>query len=452
MNYIHAVDVALALIATLINVSFILLVLTRTSREPLYITFLSSCLAVAVWNFGDFMCDIPGVGFWFYFSLIGTSMIPAVMFHFGGILVRPARKKLWTILPYILCIPLALCSLLVLYSSRIRAFVDSDYWNAYYFLLLGPLFTVGAVKLFEAIQKSQSKNEKSRLRYVLIAVCIACFAGATDLIQIYKKKYPILEPIPPLGHLGSVIYTSILAIGVFKHRSAYDLVAAMRTKLDVLNELAAGIAHELRNPLSSIKGAANLLQDRYNDLTADESREYLCLVSEEVERLDGLLANYRSLMRPLKIEKESTRINAVIEKTVALMKMNANAPKIELNLSPEALVCQSDPQMLRQVFINLIKNAFEACGPEGTLYIVTKRIPPSVLIVFTDTGKGIPAEMLANIFEPFVSTKANGMGLGLAICKRLIDLNGGTIEASNVKGGASFIIRLPAEVEQIAHR
>jgi signal transduction histidine kinase len=156
-----------------------------------------------------------------------------------------------------------------------------------------------------------------------------------------------------------------------------------------------------------------------------------------------MLTNYRGLIRPIKLEKEDVRINHVIEKTVALMRMNENAPRIELNLSPEAPLCKSDPQTLRQVFINLIKNAHEACGCEGVLHIATEYTPPSIRITFKDSGKGVPPEILPRIFDPFVSTKANGMGLGLAICRRLIDLNGGTIEVENDKAGARFTIHLP---------
>lgn len=206
-----------------------------------------------------------------------------------------------------------------------------------------------------------------------------------------------------------MIYSSVLAIGVFKHRAAYDLLAEIQMKLDMLNELAAGIAHELRNPLTSIEGAAGLLHTRSGKLTDEESKGYLSLITEEVERLDGILTNYQSLTRPLKIDKEPVRINSVIEKTVGLMQIHANGPGIKLDLSPELPICESGPQSLKQVFINLIKNAQEACGPEDSLHITTEYIPPWIRITFSDTGKGVPLEILPHIFEPFVSVKANGV-------------------------------------------
>jgi two-component system sensor histidine kinase HydH len=305
--------------------------------------------------------------------------------------------------------------------------------------VLVPYFAAGIAILLAAMKRAKSKSEMSLLRYVLIAACIAVISGITDLLQIFKV------PVPPLGHLGTVIYSSILAIEVFKHRSEHDLLAKMRMKLDLLNELAAGIAHELRNPLSSIKGAAVLLSDRSAKLPDEKSAEYQALIAEEIERLEGILTNYQSLVRPLKIDKEPICANSVVEKTVRLMRLNADVPAIHLSLAPELPSCESDPQSLKQVFINLIKNAHEACGSKGALYIATEFISPWIRITFSDTGKGLSPEILPHIFEPFVSTKANGMGLGLAICRRLIELNGGEIEAqNNSNGGACFTIYLPA--------
>jgi signal transduction histidine kinase len=437
MAFAHHIDIYIALIAAVINGLFILLILTRTSLAEVYVAFLLNCLTAVIWTFGDFMVLSTGNRFWFYFSLIGTGMVPAVMFHFICALAGRANTRRCIAAGYILCLPLTLSSPLALRHSGIRAFVDGPVWNVLFLILFFSSFIASVLILRRAIRGAKSKDDKSRFRYVLVAVWIACFAGGTDLLQIFKL------PIPPLGHLGTVIYTSVLAAGVFKHRVAYDLLVEMRTKLDMLNELAAGIAHELRNPLSSIKGAANLLYERSGSLTAEKSREYLNLISDEIDRLDGMLTNYRGLIRPIKVEREDVHINHVIEKTVALMRMNENAPRIELNLSSEVPLCKSDPQTLRQVFINLIKNAHEACGSEGTLHIATEYAHPSIRVIFKDSGKGLPPEILPRIFEPFVSTKTNGMGLGLAICRRLIDLNGGTIEAINDNGGARFTIHLP---------
>jgi signal transduction histidine kinase len=298
-------------------------------------------------------------------------------------------------------------------------------------------FAAGIAMLVKRIREVQP-DEASRLRYILIAAFIACLLGITELLPTLKV------PAPRLGHFGSVLYSSILAIGLFKHRTAYDILAEMRVKLDMLNELSSGIAHELRNPLSSILGAASLLRNKSEELRDEKSREYLDLISEEVGRLEGILKNYSALIRPMRIEREPIPINQVIQKTVALMQLNAEVPRMQLELAREIPLCRCDPQTMQQVFINLIKNAYEACGASGLIHIETEFIRQFVRITFRDSGKGIPPAILPRVFEPFVSTKTNGMGLGLAICRRLVDLNGGTIEATNENIGACFIIHLPA--------
>jgi signal transduction histidine kinase len=439
-NILHTMDACLALAAALINGLFVLLILTRTSRATVYVTFLFNCLATVIWTFGDFMDGGAKNTSWFYFSLIGTGFVPALMFHFITALTGWTNVRGWIKASYILCAPLALASLMALWNSGIRHFVDGQVWDVLFLVSLSSFYLAGMIILARAIKRAKSWSEASRYRYVLAALSIGCLFGSINVLWDYKP----LDLGSPLGHLGTVIYSSVLAISVFRHRAAYDLVAEMRMKLDVINELAAGIAHELRNPLSSIKGAANLLWEKSENPNLQESREYLNIISEEVERLDSILTNYRGLIRPINIEREPVLVNNIIEKTVALMKMNGSGPRIELSLSPNVPFCRSDPQTLRQVFINLIKNAQEACGSESVLRISTNHVPPSVIITFRDSGKGIPPEILSRIFEPFVSTKANGMGLGLAICRRLIDLNEGTIEAENETGGAKFTIHLPA--------
>lgn len=440
MTLIQHIDTYFALAAAVINGLFVLLILTRTSLAEVYVAFLLNCLTAVIWTFGDFMAwktaDLHGP--WFYFSLIGTGMVPAVLVHFISALAGCAHNKKWITIGYIVCLPFALSPPLALTHPGIRAFVVGPIWNALFLPLFFFSIIASVLILRTAIRGAKSKSDKSRFQYVLAAVCIACLTCTPDMLQVFHVQ------IPPLGHVGTVIYSLVLAVGVFKHRIAYDLLVEMRTKLDMLNELAAGIAHELRNPLGSIKGAAHLLNENAGSLTAEKSGEYLNLISEEIDRLDGMLTNYRGLIRPVKVEREEVRINSVIEKTVALMRMNKNTPRIELNLSPEVPLCRCDPQTLRQAFINLIKNAHEACGAEGALCIATEHTPPTIRITFKDTGKGLPPEILTRIFEPFTSTKANGMGLGLAICRRLIDLNGGTIEAANDNGGARFTIHLPA--------
>ena len=437
---ILTIDAYLALFVVLINLVFAILILVRTSRISLYLIFFFVCLSNMIWNFGDAIFYFSENRFWFYFSLIGPGMLPALMFHFINTLVMAERKRgAWILMVYSFSGFLAFSSLLALFHSGTKQFIDSIYWNILYLVLLGPFILAGLVILVTTYNQNKSEEERSRLRYILIATIIAVFTGLTDLVQLLIKI-----PVPTLGHLGCLVYSYILAIGVFKHRKTYDVFAQMRMKLDALSEMAADIAHEIRNPLSSIKGASNLLANELKNLKQPKIQEYHMIITEEIERLNHILTNFQDLTKPLKIEKDSVSMNEVIQKTVKLVEMGTQNLDIRLELSSNLPMVQADASFLKQVLLNLIKNAAEACGPSGELEIKTASDPPWIKISFSDDGPGIPPELVNRIFEPFFTTKARGMGVGLAICQRIIQAHNGQIEVINkLPKGTQFNIFLP---------
>lgn len=291
--------------------------------------------------------------------------------------------------------------------------------------------------LLKALEKAGFKNEKSRLWYFLIAGIIGLISAVTDHVQTLKV------PVPALGHIGSVFYPAILVLGIFKHRTAYDILAQTRMKLDALNEIAAGIAHEIRNPLGSIKGASKLLARQMENSVKSEGRQYLEIIAEEIDRLDNILSNFQYLAKPLKIEKQSVSINEVILKTLKLVENDTLVIRIKKELT-EVRPLQADASMLKQVFLNLIKNASEACGQAGELVIRTENAFPWVKITFEDNGPGIQPSLLERVFEPFFTTKESGIGVGLAICRRIVQAHEGRMEVENLfPKGARFLILLP---------
>jgi signal transduction histidine kinase len=366
-------------------------------------------------------------------------MLPALMFHFINTLVLAERKRTtWIVTAYFFSGFLALSSPFAPFHPGTKQFVDSIYWNILYLALLGPFIFAGIMILTTAFNRTKSEEEKSRLRYILIATIIAVITGLTDLVQLLRI------PIPPFGHLGCLVYSYVLAIGVFKHRKTYDVFAQMRMKLETLSEMAAGIAHEIRNPLSSIKGASNLLTNELRQLNHPKIQEYHTIITEEIERLNHILTNFQDLTKPLKIEKDSVSMNEVIQKTVKLVEMGTQNLDIRLELSSNLPMVQADASFLKQVFLNLIKNASEACGAGGQLVIKTETLSPWIKISFSDDGPGIPTKLLNRIFEPFFTTKARGMGVGLAICQRIIQTHDGRIEVNNLlPKGTRFNIFLP---------
>ena len=436
---ILTIDAFLALLVVLINLIFIPFILLRSSRTRFYIIFIFICTSNILWNLGDFAFFFTKNRWWFYFSLVGSGMLPALMFHFINSLVKPERKStIWIMMAYVFSGFLAFSSPLALFHPGTKQFVDSVYWNILYLVLLGPFIMAGIRNLTTTFNRTKSEEEKSRLRYIFIATLFAVLTGLTDLFQLFKI------PVPPLGHLGCLVYSSILAIGVFKHRQAYDVFVQMQMKLEALSEMASGIAHEIRNPLASIRGATNLLANELKNIKDPKIQEYHAIITEEIERLNHILINFQDLSRPLKLEKDPININKVLENTAKLAEMGTLKMEIRLELDKNLPMVQADASSLKQVFLNLIKNAEEASSPSGELVVKTESGPPWVKVSFSDDGPGIPSELVDRIFEPFFTTKAKGMGVGLTICKRIIEAHNGRMEANNLlPKGAQFSIFLP---------
>lgn len=435
----HTINVYFAFAAVVINVAFVVLILARTSRTSFYLTFLLLCVATIIWNFGIFMTYFKGNGFWFYFALIGSPLMPALLFHFVHALVRPASRKNLIVVAYSLSGLLSLSSFLAIFDRGVRRFVDSIAWNIYFIGVLFPFILYGMVLLYRTIKNTPAGVQRNRFKYIFAAMIIGTLMGLTDLIQIFNI------PVPKLGHAGSVLYSSVIIVFIFQHRRAYDILAQMQIKIALLSEMSADIAHELRNPLSSIKGASKLLAADLNKQNSGHALEYVNIIAEEVERLDAILVNFRYLTRPFNIEKCPVSLNDSIRKTVRLAEIGSFPLAITEEFSAGLPAVQADASSLRQVFLNLIKNAFEACGEHGTLVIKTAHVHPWVKITFLDNGVGIQSDLAGEIFEPFFTTKASGMGMGLPICRKIVEAHGGYIEAKNAEsGGAEFALYLPA--------
>jgi len=224
---ILTLDAYIALLVVLINFVYAILIVVRTPRTIIYTVFLFICIANMFWNFGDFMAFFTGNRFWFYLSLVGAGMLPALMFHFVNTLVRPERKStLWIAPAYFFSGLLAFSSPLTILHPTVQWFVDSEVWNILFLVLLSPFLLAGIIMVFYAVHRAKLEDEKSRLRYFLAAALIGVSTGLADLVRIFKI------PVPPLGHIGVLAYSSILAIGVFKHRRAYDILLQMEVKLE----------------------------------------------------------------------------------------------------------------------------------------------------------------------------------------------------------------------------
>lgn len=220
-------------------------------------------------------------------------------------------------------------------------------------------------------------------------------------------------------------------------------------RLSALGELSAVLAHEIRNPLGSIKGTAEILRDDFRP--GDRKYEFLEILIQEADRLNRVVEDFLGLARPLPVERESCEILAELTDIVALVSGEAASRGVKLDLKQAELPpIKGDREKLRQVFLNLILNGIQATGRGGSLSINAAYLAPgegnaaAIELSFADTGEGMEPAVLGRIFEPFFTTKSGGTGLGLAIAQKIIESHGGRIEVESRAGqGTTFRVRLP---------
>jgi len=229
-------------------------------------------------------------------------------------------------------------------------------------------------------------------------------------------------------------------------------------KLAALGQLSAGIAHEIRNPLTSIKILIHSLIDKLDE---DEAkRKDILVIENEIERMNQTIKRFLDFARPAEPTFSSTDINQVLGDTILLVSHELREGNVHLRrgFSSDLPDVLADREQLRQVFLNLILNAIQAM-PEGGILTITTRLlvtgnslslntedqtPNAIEISFSDTGCGIPSEKVNNIFDPFFTTRDEGMGLGLSITHRIIDNHRGSIKVESREGKkTTFTVIIP---------
>ncbi len=220
-------------------------------------------------------------------------------------------------------------------------------------------------------------------------------------------------------------------------------------RLAVIGQLAAGVAHEMNNPLTGIVTYSHLLLE--NSDVRDSTKEFLRKIATQADRCRGIVRGLLDFSRPKKPDKRSCNLNQVIQECVSLVENQAlfHNIKVEKNFQRDLPLVIADPALIQQVFMNLIINAAEAMDGKGRLDLTTRLEPDGdyVEIFFADSGHGISEENQERIFDPFFTTKevGHGTGLGLAISSGIVKEHDGTIAVeSEVGKGATFIVRLPA--------
>ena len=259
------------------------------------------------------------------------------------------------------------------------------------------------------------------------------------------------------GNLANILAED-LRIQSRKHRLAAEQLAeanahlqqaeeAVRRsdRLAALGQLTAGLAHELRNPLGTIKASAEIL-GRQLSAENEVAREMAGFISSEVDRTNSLVTRFLQFARPLQLRLEEADLTQMLDRAIAAAEREAPGIAIYRNYAPEIPPFPFDAELMERVFYNLVLNAAQATAPGGAVTVKARAADGMAEIAIIDRGQGIDPKQRASIFNPFFTTKPAGVGLGLAIVSKIVDEHGGKIAVESEPGkGSIFLVILPIE-------
>ena len=219
-------------------------------------------------------------------------------------------------------------------------------------------------------------------------------------------------------------------------------------RLAAIGETAAMVGHDLRNPLQGIAGAIHLLKQE--SLTAEERSEMLQVIEKNIQYSDSIIRDLSDYSAEIQLKPAEATPKSITRDAIAAVKIPQTVTVKDLSEDQPTL--SVDPEKMKRVFVNLIENAIDAMPKCGTLTINSKKSDGNCEIALTDTGSGISEKVMESLWKPLQTTKSKGLGLGLAICKRVVDAHGGSVSVkSEVGKGTTFTVQLPirpVEVKQ----
>lgn len=221
-------------------------------------------------------------------------------------------------------------------------------------------------------------------------------------------------------------------------------------RLSALGELSAAMAHEIRNPLGSIKGGIEIIEEGFDK--GSPKHEFVDIIKKEISRLDRIISEFLTYARPRPPHKSMNSINEIIHSVVTLLGREADRQgvKVSLELSGEIPEVMVDGEQIKQAILNILLNAIQAIGVDGTVTVSTCMKDGILQVSVRDTGKGIDEDEAERLFDPFFTTKEEGTGLGLSISYQIVKAHGGDIEiALPEAGGSEFIMSIPLDSGEV---
>lgn len=257
-----------------------------------------------------------------------------------------------------------------------------------------------------------------------------------------KGKAYLINAVPLWDYTNNKILGAMSMINDITEYEKLKEELARLDRLNLVGEMAAGLAHEIRNPMTVIKGYLQYLEKKATDNTADKFSTAL----GELERVEKIIADFLSLARNKPVEYKEQDLSCVVEEITPLLNTWALAEGINLKitLATEQAKLRLDDKEIKQLILNLARNGMEAMNHHGTLKIETGKTKEKVYLKISDNGCGIPPEIQGKLFKPFFTTKENGTGLGLPICAGIVQRHNGLIEVQSIEGiGTTLNIYFP---------
>ena len=270
-----------------------------------------------------------------------------------------------------------------------------------------------------------------------------------------------------LHFVGGFVLGLLTGAGVFLYKKRFTTQTDSNqhlTQLEELSRLTGGLAHEIKNPLSTVKLTLDLVGEELEELNSAQAaptraggnhrglqraHRQITIIQKEANRLEQILEDFLRFIGRTELRLASTDINALVSDMIDFYSPQAQSHSVTVRqgLSHEPLICKIDADMLKQVMLNLFLNAQQAMTNDGELMIRTERQKDAAVIQISDTGRGIPPDQLPHIFDAYYSSRPRGSGLGLPTARKIVEAHNGTITVDSEPGkGTSFTIMLPLQV------